>query len=429
MTRLQRFVLFLLAISILAGLVTGNQLYYRLGYLWFLLIAVSWLMAVIGFWKLEFKRSTRVSRSQVGLMFEEKYEVINYSWFPKFLIVVRDDSNLPNSKGSHIINFLKGKERRIYFARTLLFVRGVFPLGPTTLISSDFLGLFQRTKKFLPQTSLIVLPIMFEIRNFPNPEGVLSGGEALRTKTEQITPNISGVREYEPGDPFNRIHWLSSMHRNRLISKEFELDPLSDVWIFLDSQSSVHYVDDYELPDFDPFTYWTKTFEYHLPPSTVEYVVSIAASLTRYYLEKERAVGIAYYDKKLKVLPADRSLRQLNKVLEVLTLFNASSSLSCTELIELQARYLSRGSTVVMITPNNSKSILTAVDLLLRRGLNPIVILINVFSFNNKMNNDSIVSYLEIMKVPYRQVRKGDVLSNVISGKELSLKASIWKYD
>ena len=75
MTQLQRFVLFLLVISILAGLVTGNQLYYRLGYLWFLLIAVSWLMVVSGFWKLGFKRSTRVYRSQVGLMFEEKFEI------------------------------------------------------------------------------------------------------------------------------------------------------------------------------------------------------------------------------------------------------------------------------------------------------------------------------------------------------------------
>lgn len=425
MTRVQKIILIFLVASFIAGLVTGNKLYYRLSYLWLLLIFINWFLAASGLWGIEFRRSARISRSQVGMIFEEKYEVINKGRLTKFMILVRDESNLPNSKGSHLISMLHGGEKRIYFARSFLFMRGVFPLGPTTLISSDFLGLFRVKKTFPSESSLIVLPIMFEILNFPNPQGVLMGGESRRVKTEQITPNISGIREYQPGDPLNRIHWLSTAHRNRLIAKEFELDPLSDVWIFLDSQKEAHCVNDYETPPFDPYIYWTKAVEYHLPPSTVEYSVSIAASLTRYYLKKGRAVGIAFYDTKVKVLPADRSTRQLNKILEILALFDASSSMSYVQFVEFQSRHLSRGSTIVMITPNNSKSIINAVDLLLRRGLNPIVILIERSSFTQEREDINIIPFMDVLNVPYRLVRKNDILSDVISGKTIRKFSSV----
>jgi hypothetical protein len=55
--------------------------------------------------------------------------------------------------------------------------------------------------------------------------GLLSGGEALRRRTHYVTTNASGVRDYAPGDSFSRIHWRSTARRNRLIVKEFELDP------------------------------------------------------------------------------------------------------------------------------------------------------------------------------------------------------------
>jgi uncharacterized protein (DUF58 family) len=67
--------------------------------------------------------------------------------------------------------------------------------------------------------------MMFNIHSFPLPSGLLSGGEALRRRTHQITPNAAGVRDYAPGDPLNRIHWISTARRRRLMVKEFELDP------------------------------------------------------------------------------------------------------------------------------------------------------------------------------------------------------------
>ena len=55
-----------------------------------------------------------------------------------------------------------------------------------------------------------------------------------------------GVREYVDGDPLNRIHWMSTARRDRLMVKEFELDPQSDVWIFLDAEREVQSTLPYE---------------------------------------------------------------------------------------------------------------------------------------------------------------------------------------
>src|SRR5258707_1286157 len=63
--------------------------------------------------------------------------------------------------------------------------------------------------------------------------GRMPGGDALRRRTHYVTANAAGVRDYGPGGSFNRIHWRSTARRDRLIVKEFELDPLSDIWIFL----------------------------------------------------------------------------------------------------------------------------------------------------------------------------------------------------
>src|SRR5690606_31015882 len=64
--------------------------------------------------------------------------------------------------------------------------------------------------------------------------GLLSGGEAQRQRSHNVTTNAAGVRDYAYGDSFNRIHWRSTARKDKLVVKEFEIDPLVDIWIFPD---------------------------------------------------------------------------------------------------------------------------------------------------------------------------------------------------
>ncbi len=312
-----RVVLILLVISLVAGAMTGSQLYYRLSYLWGLVLLISWGMSWAALRNVKLRRSARSLRSQVGFVFEERFEIINPGRLPRLWIEVQDDSVLPGQRGSHVLTLIGGRETRSYLARTRLQERGVFKLGPTRLLAGDIFGLFPAQRVFDNDDTLLVYPMMFDIHSFPNPPGLLPGGESLRRRTPQITSNAAGVREYITGDPLNRIHWASTARRNRLIVKEFELDPLAEVWIFVDANQGIHYSKPYQKTEYDPQEFWRKRVKYDLPPATEEYAVSIAASLARYYLQRGRAVGTVSSGHSLQVLPADRGGRQLGKILRV----------------------------------------------------------------------------------------------------------------
>jgi len=410
-----KIVIILFLLSVFAGAVTGNSLYYRLSYLWGILIFGSWAMSVMALRGIHVVRRARTLRSQVGQVFEERYEVYNSGRFPRLWIEVRDESLLPGSYGSHVMTMIRGKESHSYLSRARLKNRGVFTLGPTIIASGDLFGMFPVKRKLPTNNSLLVYPMMVEIDRFPNPPGLLPGGESLRRRTQTITSNAAGVREYAPGDPLNRIHWLSSARRDTLIVKEFELDPLADVWIFVDADHSVQYSEKQTETEFEPQDVWRKRFIFHLPPDTLEYSVTSAASLARYYLSKRRAVGLASAGPILRVIPADRGGRQLGKILESLALIQPEGKMHLRALVEVQARHFPRGSTVVLISPNPSDQIYKSADLLLRRGMRPVLILINGTSFGGRIAPDELINKLKVLGVPYCQVEKDADLSAVLS--------------
>ena len=411
----QRVVLILLALSLIAGAMTGSQLYYRLSYLWGVLLLGSWAMATIALRGMEVRRTARTLRSQVGQVFEERFEIHNPGRLPRLWIEVRDESPLPGSRGSHVLTLIGGHESRTYLARTRLIERGVFPLGPTVLNSGDLFGLFPVRKVYQNQDSLLVYPIMFEVQSFPNPPGLLPGGEALRRRTPQITSNAAGVRDYAPGDSLNRIHWVSTARRNRLIVKEFELDTLAEEWIFIDAARSVHAALPQPQREYDPQDMWRPRFKFELAPSTMEYSASIAASLARYYLGNGRSVGLVSAGQTLRVLPSDRGGRQLSKILEALALVRPEGAIPLSGLIEAQARHLPRGSTVVVVTPSAADEVISTTDILLRRGLRPVGVLLNAATFGGYFSSEKLASSLCTMGIPVCEIAKGDDISHALS--------------
>jgi uncharacterized protein (DUF58 family) len=417
MTSGQIIVLSLLALSLLAGFIAGTPLYYRLSYLWVLLLVGSWFWSRLALRGVYLRRTARTLRAQVGQIFEERFEIDNTGLAPRPMLIVRNESPLPDSQGSRVFPLIEGKRGRSYVARTRLLRRGVFPLGPTVLESGDPFGLFPVSRTIAVADSLMVYPMMVEVPTFPNPPGLLPGGEALRRRTQHVTTNAAGVREYAPGDPLNRIHWVSTARRERLISKEFELDPQAEVWIFLDADRDVQAVLSSEIPAEGRHEFWERVTKIPLTPSTEEYGVSIAASLARYYLRQGRAVGFVSAGQSVSVLPPERGGRQLGKILEALALLRAEGELPLHGLVQMQAQHCPRGSTVVVITPSVSQEVALAVDYLHRRGLRPVSVLINAETFNGQTGSQKLVGMMKILNVPVRRVDCGmDLAKALVEG-------------
>jgi uncharacterized protein (DUF58 family) len=405
MTASLRIVLILLAISLLAGASTGNRLYYQLVYLWSFLLVFSWVWSYFSVRGITIKRTARTLRAQVGQVFEERFEVHNQSRIPRLWLEIRDDSGLPNSEGSRVLTIIEPHQVRSYLARTRLLERGAFQLGPTVLASGDFFGLFPVQAKISADEMLLVYPLIVEIQNFPNPPGLLPGGEALRRRTLQVTPNAASVREYIHGDPLNRIHWISSARRNKLMVKEFELDPLADVWIFVDAQAAVQsWRRQEQQPEVPMQALWQRDIKIKLPPSTGEFAVSAAASLARYYLRRGRAVGLVTAGQYLNLLPPDRGGRQLGKILEALALLRMEGDIPLRGLIETQAKHIARGSTVVVITPSVTDDVILVFDHLTRRGLRPVAVLIDAATFEGPAGTDLLIEQVKALGVPVRRI-------------------------
>ena len=415
MTPGQRVVLALFSLSVAAGMATGGKLYYRLAIFWGLLFFGGWLWSELSLRSLRFQRSARTLRAQVGQIFEERFEVQNDSVLPRLWLEVRDGSPLPGSDGSRVLTVIDGRHMRSYLARTRLVQRGVFPLGPTVLGSGDLFGLFPVSVSLPAEDALLVYPMMVDVRSFPNPPGLLPGGEALRRRTHQVTPNAAGVREYVTGDPLNRIHWMSTARRGRLIVKEFELDPLADVWVFLDAAREAQAALPGTAQQLSPHDLWQRTGKLTLPPSTEEYGVSCAASLVRDYLRRGRAVGLVSAGQQMALLSPDRGGRQLGKILEALALLRAEGELPLRALVETQVKHMVRGSTVVLITPSVDREIPLVVDYLLQRGLKPVVVLLEAASFGGKPGTEALIGGIKLLGVPTRVVKNGADLETALS--------------
>ncbi|GAB4529655.1 MAG: DUF58 domain-containing protein [Anaerolineales bacterium] len=407
-------ILFLLAFSLFSGAVTGAEIYFRLASLWAFFLMANWVWARLSLWRLQVNRHTRTTRAEMGQIFEERIILQNPARLKRLWVEMRDESSLPGALGSQVFSNVGGAEERSYISRIRLMQRGVFNLGPTVLQAGDLFGLFPTQRIFAATQSLMVYPNMVRVRRFPEATGLLPGGEALRHRTLQTTPNAAGVREYTAGDPLNRIHWPTTARRERLMVKEFELDPQAEVWIFLDGEADVQAHRPWQAR-FDVRDLWLSS-DFRLPPDTQEYAVSIAASLARYYLEQRRAVGLVTHTGAPLVLPAEQGGRQLQKILENLALWQARGDLPLSGMVEAQARHLMRGSTVVLITPSFRVDVAMAAEALRVRGLRPVVVLLDSASFGGSADGEGLTQRLAALKIPVVRIREGDDLSAALEG-------------
>ncbi len=401
------------AATLVFALSTGRDLAFNLLYFMSGVIALALFWAWSNQRGLTLRRATRMQRSQVGKYFEEVLELTNNSRWPKLWVEVYDTSTLPGHRVSRVVNSLGRHSTFRWQVRTFCRRRGRYTLGPTTLTSGDPLGLFRFTRP-IPQTaSLVVAPATVAIPQFSPPTGYLPGGEMMHRRTPYITASVAGVRDYVPGDSFNRIHWPSTARTGRLISKEFELDPLADVWLFLDMYGDAHAEAPYEEPEEDALLPWLtrRTERLTLPPSTVEYSVTIAASLAQHFIQSDREVGFLSYADSRQVVQPDRGERQLTRLLEVLAVIQARGRVPLAQVLAGEGAALGRHVTLIVITPSTDSRWVTVLRGLRARGVQGVAVLLAARTFGPAPDYTPIVAELQASGVTAYLVKNGDDLA------------------
>src|SRR2546429_3483975 len=303
-------VLFFFAIS------SGWTVLYKLTYVMVTLFILSWLWARYSLRKLAFHRNTSTGRVQVGETFEERLMLDNTSVMPKLWVQIADGSTLPNHRAGYVAS-MGGRKRAMWKARTVCRQRGRFQLGPVTATSGDPFGLFRRRIFLNTSSQVLVLPHVLPITNFVLFTGGLPGRGRSARRALQTTTNATTIRDYVSGDALSRIHWRSSAHYNKLMVKEFDLDPAVDAWLLLDLNEKVQ----------------TGEGEH----STEEYGVTIAATVANYLLRQDLSVGLIVNGERREVLSLDRGDRQIERVLELLAVVRAGPGPDLKEALALDA--------------------------------------------------------------------------------------------
>jgi uncharacterized protein (DUF58 family) len=430
-------VLSLFAVCLAAALISGRQLFFNLTYVWGGLMAAAYAWSQLSLNGVDLRRHSMTARAQVGHVLAETFELSNRSWVPKLWVEVRDRTRLPGYRatsltglglfgpsdlighvGSAISTALAPEGTVRWMVRTVCTRRGRFALGPTELHAGDPFGLFSSVRTLPISQWVVVLPAIFPIRAFPIPSGRLPGGSALRHRTHQVTPNASGVRDYEPGDSLNRIHWRSTAKRDRLIVKEFEFDPMADVWIVVDAAESTQAGSaegGVTAPDRTRLYGRDANRAHQIPPATEEYAVSIAASLAFHFMERDRSVGLIAHGAARHVAQPERGHAQLQRMLESLAVLQATGSRPLPEVIKIEGDLIPRGATVIMISADVNPAVAQVGRELQRLGKAPVMILLDAASFGGPLGSRGLADSLHRSHMPLRVVRCGDNLSKALS--------------
>lgn len=415
------FLLIAIAVSWVLAFNSGRELTFNLAYLLTAVLLLSYGWAKLSLRGIGVRRLTRTQRSQVGQFAEEQFEITNRSRWPKLWLELEDHSTLPWHVGaSRVVSSLLRNGTQRWQVKTLCTQRGRFRLGPITLHTGDPLGLFAEEQELERTSFLTVYPLTVEINSFEPSVSDLSGGEARHRRTQQITSNVHTVRDYVHGDSLNRIHWPSSVRTQRLMSKEFELDPTADIWLYLDLMQDVEGALDWIPTPPEPGLFALNSRKrqaslMELPPITTEYSIVVTASLARYFLLRNRAVGMSCRGRTREFLQADRGERQINKMMEALAVVEAQGAFPFANLIATDGSRLNRNDTVIAISPDPNPNWAVALQQLQRRGINSVAVIIDGATFGRPVSYERLNVELEAAGISTYTIGRTDAIDKALA--------------
>lgn len=385
-------VLLLLCAFIAMG--TGFWLLFRVTYVLAFAIPAAWLISLYNTRHLSVTVDRRTDRGQVGQEAQEVIEIRNSFWLPKLWLDVEDPSGMPGHRSRRIV-IVPPRRSRNWMVETPLRRRGLYDWGPLRVTAGDPFGFFRRTREFGGVSQILVYPPVVDLPHFQAPPANLPGEGRFRRRTHYVTPNASGVREYAPGDAFNRIHWRSTARTGELMVKTFELDPASDIWIVLDLEQRVNAGSGDE--------------------STEEYGVRVAASVARHYLVQNRSVGFIAFGRDLRVIEPERGQQQMTRILELLAMARAVGDAPLANILQEEQRRFGRHTTLIVVTSATDDSWLTAIQALTQRGVRAAVVLLDPSTFGGDSSPLLMFGELTASDILTYVVRSGDDLSLVLS--------------
>ncbi len=197
-----------------------------------LLIGLAWARLLAR--QVDASRTLRYTAVQVGDELEEAIEIVNRSPLPLIWAEVIDQSTAPGYSlaGVNVVGATAVKQWRV---QTTCAQRGVFTLGPWSIVTGDPFGIFRVRLGYDQRNEILVYPPLANLSPELLPRQRQVGDlQRLQHASYADTIEMATTRPYVSGDPLRRVHWRTTARHNKLFVKVFEPEASSTVWLVAD---------------------------------------------------------------------------------------------------------------------------------------------------------------------------------------------------
>jgi len=240
--------------------------------------------------------------------------------------------------------------------------RGYYALGPLLIRSGDPLGLLEPSQRTFPENFLTVYPQIVKLEFLDVLSQSPFGTIKHKNPIFEDPSRLLGKRDYQVGDPPQKIDWKSTASAGHLLVKQYEASIALEVVILLNLNQ-----EDYPIKNrFD----------------ATEIAITAAASIAAWGKVHAHALGLItngvdpLYENAIPqpIMPHKGSNHFIN-ILEVLARIQPGETFSLATLIQNSMVELSWGASVILISGTMDKEYLEHLYHARKKGINPIIVL------------------------------------------------------
>jgi uncharacterized protein (DUF58 family) len=136
-------------------------------------------------------------------------------------------------KRLQVVSLGARKTKTVKYTVTFL-MRGYYPLGPTLLETGDVFGLHRRHRIVGKPVYVMVYPKVVPLTKYDFASERPIGEVRLQNRLFEDPTRTAGVREYQLGDPLQRVHWKVTARTGVLHSRVYEPTTLAGATILVD---------------------------------------------------------------------------------------------------------------------------------------------------------------------------------------------------
>jgi uncharacterized protein (DUF58 family) len=330
-------------------------------------VAVLWRNRALG--KISYRRRLHFTRGFPGEEIDVRLEIENKKWLPLPWLQASDmwpkaaapideqvleESHIPQ-KG-RLVNVFRlpafGRVRRQY--RLRLRERGVYPLGPVRLETSDGLGLYTTHEERSGRDFVTIFPEMASIPRIEFPSASPFGDRQASRRLFEDPSRPMGVRDYQITDEFRRVHWPATARTGKMQAKVFQPTAERVMILCLNTATSERH--------------WEGVY-----PDVLENLVRTAAAIAQQATQDRYQVGLisngtmTNSDQSFRILPG-RSGQQLSFLLTALAGVTPLVGLPFHRYLLRELPKLPYGTIMVVITAVITPELLETLTEARRRG-------------------------------------------------------------